>query len=55
MAYYEEYLDIEELKKDCEEEGYSYKEIQEEIWILKEEYKQGNLKSPYIKTRIINV
>ncbi len=51
MVYYEEYLDIEALKRDCEKDGYTYKEIQEEIWILKEEYKQGGLVSPYIKTR----
>ena len=51
MVYYEEYLDIEALKRDCEKDGDTYNEIQEEIWILKEEYKQGGLVSPYIKKR----
>ncbi len=48
---FEEYLDIDSFEADLIAEGCSYKEVQEEIWILKEEYKQGGLKSEYIKTR----
>lgn len=49
--YTEEYLDEKFMMDDLLSEGWNGKEIQGEIWATKEEMKQGNAKSEYIKIR----